>query len=102
MASQPAAVQQQGQPSPKVGAPSNQPPVVATPGLPAMPVQQQTMMGVPAEPVVAVPVAPAPKFDPMTGQPIAPPAATGGNRFDPMTGQPLPKFDPNTGKQNWW
>ena len=22
-------------------------------------------------------------------------------RFDPMTGQPIPKFDPMTGKQNW-
>ena len=25
-----------------------------------------------------------------------------GNKFDPMTGAPLPKFDPNTGQQNWW
>ena len=26
----------------------------------------------------------------------------GGNRFDPETGQELPKFDSQTGKQNWW
>jgi len=24
-----------------------------------------------------------------------------GNKFDPTTGAPLPKFDPQTGKQNW-
>ena len=26
----------------------------------------------------------------------------GGARFDVNTGQPIPKFDPNTGRQNWW
>ena len=31
-----------------------------------------------------------PKFDPQTGKPI-----------DPNTGKPIPKFDPNTGVQNW-
>ena len=28
--------------------------------------------------------------------------AQGGNRYDAMTGAELPKFDPQTGKQNWW
>ena len=31
----------------------------------------------------------------MSGKPTGP-------RFDSSTGQPIPKFDPNTGKQNWW
>ena len=31
----------------------------------------------------------------MSGKPTGP-------RFDCNTGQPIPKFDPNTGKQNWW
>ena len=48
---------------------------------------------------VAVPSS-APRFDPNTGQPIQQPAG-GGARFDPNTGQPIPKFDPETGKQNW-
>ena len=39
-----------------------------------------------------------PKFDPNTGQPIAQPS---GPKFDPNTGQPIPKFDGETGKQNW-
>ena len=38
------------------------------------------------------------KFDPNTGQPIAQPS---GPKFDPNTGQPIPKFDGETGKQNW-
>ena len=31
----------------------------------------------------------------MSGKPTGP-------RFDSSTGQPIPKFDPSTGKQNWW
>ena len=31
----------------------------------------------------------------MSGKPTGP-------RFDSSTGQPIPKFDPKTGKQNWW
>ena len=31
----------------------------------------------------------------MSGKPTGP-------RFDSSTGQPIPKFDPTTGKQNWW
>ena len=31
----------------------------------------------------------------MSGKPTGP-------RFDSSTGQPIPKFDPATGKQNWW
>ena len=31
----------------------------------------------------------------MSGKPTGP-------RFDSNTGQPIPKFDPATGKQNWW
>ena len=35
--------------------------------------------------------------------PMGPPAASGfGARFDVNTGKPIPKFDPETGKQNWW
>jgi hypothetical protein len=46
--------------------------------------------------------APAPRFDPQTGQPISAPAPAGA-RFDPMTGKPLsqaaaPPFDPVTGE----
>ncbi len=60
-------------------------------------------MGQPVQTVApqARPVAPAgAKFDPNTGKPIAP--AGGGARFDPNTGAPIPKFDPMTGKQNWF
>ena len=52
---------------------------------------------------VAVPAVPqaVPRFDPNTGQPIVQMHQPSG-RFDPMTGQPIPKFDPLTGKQNWY
>lgn len=52
------------------------------------------------------PASPAetPRFDPQTGQPIAPPPAE-APRFDPQTGQPIapppadaPRFDPQTGQ----
>ena len=43
----------------------------------------------------------SPKFDPMTGEPVAAPSAPIGAKFDPQTGAPIPKFDPHTGKQNW-
>jgi hypothetical protein len=48
--------------------------------------------GAPAQQAMAQPA----KFDSETGQPIAQPG-----KFDPETGQPIPKFDPETGKQNW-
>ena len=34
-------------------------------------------------------------------KPAAAPSAVGANKFDPRTGQPIPKFDTQTGKQNW-
>ena len=34
-------------------------------------------------------------------KPAAVPSAVGANKFDPHTGQPIPKFDMQTGKQNW-
>ena len=34
-------------------------------------------------------------------KPAAVPSAMGANTFDPRTGQPIPKFDTQTGKQNW-
>ena len=34
-------------------------------------------------------------------KPAAVPSAVGANKFDPHTGQPIPKFDTQTGKQNW-
>lgn len=40
----------------------------------------------------------------MPSQPVAmgmPSQPAGGAKFDPMTGKPIPKFDPNTGVQNW-
>ena len=46
--------------------------------------------------------APLPKFDPATGKQNWFDDAPQGNRFDPKTGQPIPKFDPATGKQNWF
>ena len=46
--------------------------------------------------------APLPKFDPATGKQNWFDDVPQGNRFDPNTGKELPKFDPNTGKQNWW
>ena len=59
-----------------------------------------------------LPIPAAPKFDVNTGLPIPAPAApkfdvnTGlpipmGPKFDVNTGLPIPKFDVNTGKQNW-
>ena len=40
---------------------------------------------------------------PQPSAPTGPPAASGsGARFDVNTGKPIPKFDPETGKQNWW
>lgn len=39
-----------------------------------------------------------PRFDPMTGQPVAQPAAPAGARFDPMTGRPLGAVDTATGE----
>lgn len=42
--------------------------------------------------------APTPRFDPMTGAPLAPPVPAGA-RFDPMTGQPLhATVDASTGE----
>ena len=55
-----------------------------------------TTVAVPATVPQAVP-----RFDPNTGQPIVQMHQPSG-RFDPMTGQPIPKFDPLTGKQNWY
>ena len=59
-------------------------------------------MGGPPPPVQMQPAASTSgaNFDPNTGQPIQQPAG-GGAKFDPNTGQPIPKFDPETGKQNW-
>ena len=51
-----------------------------------------------AEPKAETP--PGAKFDPETGKPIAPEEK--GAKFDPETGKPIPKFDAETGKQNWW
>ena len=82
-------------------------------GAPQVQMQQMVMpmpvaqTAVPVQPFMAsavpVPVGQPTNFDPMTGQPIATPvaAAPWGSKFDPMTGQPLPKFDPQTGQQNW-
>ena len=36
------------------------------------------------------------------GVPMGNAVPVGGTRFDPETGAELPKFDPDTGKQNWW
>lgn len=66
----------------------------------------------PAQPSTQAPQMPAqppaqPRFDPNTGQPIAPPAppTAPAPRFDPNTGQPIQqtqppvqRFDPNTGQ----
>ena len=87
--------------------------------------QMTTTVGVAVPPTV-------PRFDPNTGQPILQPPSGNieaqiaqaeerkraeearlaalveekrrleAPRFDPMTGQPIPKFDPQTGQQNWW
>ena len=48
-------------------------------------------VSLPAQPTMAQPM--------MTPQPTMMPT---GPRFDASTGQPIPKFDPKTGKQNWW
>ena len=45
---------------------------------------------------------PSGKFDPMTGQPMPQVMHQPSGKFDPMTGKPIPKFDPLTGKQNWY
>lgn len=75
----------------------------AAPATPAMPPQPGGFGGAQAP-------AAAPRFDPNTGQPIAPPAAPAAAqpRFDPNTGQPIaptpavapepPRFDPTTGE----
>ena len=72
----------------KKRAPSPPPPPVQ----PMVPQQQQVVVPVQE----AVLVQGAPQFDPQTGQPLQ-----RAQKFDPNTGQPLPKFDPDTGKQNW-
>ena len=65
--------------------------------------QEETAGGVPLQDLgrprpsqtSPIPVAQA-RVVPMGGLPVA------GERFDVTTGQPIPKFDPNTGRQNWW
>lgn len=56
--------------------------------------------------VMGAPMGPAVQMMPASPPVVVPMAAAapvgGGNKFDPQTGAPLPKFDAQTGKQNWW
>ena len=56
---------------------------------------QVAQIAVPAPQLIAVPVPP----QPVVAQPVV--MAQDAPRFDGITGQPIPKFDPQTGKQNW-
>ena len=81
--------------------------IVPSPNRPVAPVVAQPA-SVPMAQVVQMPTGTPgmAQVAPMMGTP--PPAAVqmgtpqvGGNRFDTETGEELPKFDPNTGVQNW-
>ena len=56
----------------------------------------------PADPIAPVAPVPPSMGMPPAAVPQAQPPMGGGARFDTKTGAQLPKFDPQTGKQNWW
>ena len=60
---------------------------------------QQSVTEMEAIQVSPMPAAPVPQMVP--AYPVPQAAPTFPRKFDPETGEPLPKFDPQTGVQNW-